>query len=128
MIEEIKKELSKKFQDFFTKDDILSILENVEKNAVLESMGYKIDGCNYVIEHNGKTTELPKKLFLLFRFLVLNKNRIMTRDQILNHVWGNDIIVLERTIDVHIRKLRERFPKNYFVTKKTIGYGWMEKN
>lgn len=128
MIEEIKKEFKKKFQDSFTKEDIFSILEDVEKNSVIESMGFKIDGSNYVVEHKGVKTKLPKKQFLLLRMLMFNKNKIMRRHQILNQVWGSDVIVGDRTIDVHIRKIRETLPGNYLITKKTIGYGWFEKN
>ena len=128
IMEEIRKAFAKRFQDSFTKEDVFSILDDVQSNSVIESMGFKINGSNYIVEHNGVKTKLPKKQFLLLRMLMFNKNKIMRRHQILNEVWGSDIIVGDRTIDVHIRKIRETLPGNYLITKKTIGYGWFEKD
>lgn len=126
MTEQIKQKLKRFQQDTFTKEEIISIVQEIEDQEVVESMGYKIDRYKYQIEHNSVKYKLPKKQFLLFRYLVVNKNRIVKREELLNKVWGTDVIVEPRTIDVHIRKLRETFPKNYFTTKKGIGYGWTE--
>lgn len=128
MTEAIKQKLKRFPKDTFTKDEIISIVQELEDQEVVESMGFKLDRNSYQIQHNSEYYKIPKKQFLLFRYLVVNKNRVVQREEILNKVWGTDVVVGERTIDVHIRKLREAFPKNHFTTKKGIGYGWDEKN
>ena len=128
MTEEIKKKLIRFPQETFTKDEIINLVQEIEDQEVVESMGFKLDKNSYQIEHNSTSYKVPKKQFMLFRYLVINKNRIVQREELLNKVWGSDIIVGERTIDVHIRKLREVFPKNHFTTQMGIGYGWNEKN
>jgi len=65
---------------------------------------------------------LPKKEFELLALLVSAPGRVFTRDFILNAVWGNDVIVGDRTIDVHIRKLREKIGDEFFKTIKGVGY------
>jgi two-component system alkaline phosphatase synthesis response regulator PhoP len=58
----------------------------------------------------------------LLAFLVQNPNKVYTRDDLLNHIWGTDVYVLSRTVDVHIRKLREKIGDSYIVTTKGVGY------
>ena len=65
---------------------------------------------------------LPKKEFELLELLVSRPGKVFTREQIMSIVWGNDAIVGERTIDVHIRKLREKLGNNYIRTVKGVGY------
>ena len=72
--------------------------------------------------NNGEVFNLPKKEFELLALLVSAPGRVFTREYILNAVWGNDVIVGDRTIDVHIRKLREKLGEELFKTIKGVGY------
>ena len=65
---------------------------------------------------------LPKKEFELLALLFSKPGKVFTRDVILNKVWGDDIIVGDRTIDVHVRKLREKLGDGYIKTVKGVGY------
>lgn len=81
----------------------------------------------FYIELNGIKLTLPKKEFELLETLANNPGKVYTRDQILAQVWGNDTIVGERTIDVHIRKLREKLGNDYIRTIKGVGYTFAER-
>ena len=65
---------------------------------------------------------LPKKEFELFLFLASKPGKVFKREVILDNVWGNEVVVGGRTIDVHIRKLREKIGEDYFQTVKGVGY------
>ena len=65
---------------------------------------------------------LPRKEFKLLTLLCSKPNKVFTRDEILNSVWGSEVVVGDRTIDVHIRKLREKIGSDYFKTVKGVGY------
>jgi len=84
--------------------------------------GLVIDKEKYVVTNNGEVFHLPKKEFELLALLVSAPGRVFTREYILNAVWGNDVIVGDRTIDVHIRKLREKLGEELFKTIKGVGY------
>ena len=86
-----------------------------------------IDRDRYVVELAGKELQLPKKEFELLELLASRPGKVFNRDQILAVVWGNDTIVGERTIDVHIRKLREKLGDAYIRTIKGVGYTFSEK-
>lgn len=81
-----------------------------------------IDREKYVVQFNNETIHLPRKEFELLALLVSKPNSVFERDHILNKVWGTEIVVGDRTIDVHIRKLREKFGNQKIVTVKGIGY------
>jgi two-component system alkaline phosphatase synthesis response regulator PhoP len=81
-----------------------------------------IDRDRYVVSVNENDIVLPKKEFELLELLASRPGKVYNRDQILNYVWGNDAIVGERTIDVHIRKLREKIGNDYIRTIKGVGY------
>jgi two-component system alkaline phosphatase synthesis response regulator PhoP len=86
------------------------------------SKGISIDKDRYVVLKNGEELTLPKKEFELLSLLMSQPGRVFTRESILSNVWGNDVIVGDRTIDVHIRKLREKLGDHYFKTVKGVGY------
>ena len=65
---------------------------------------------------------MPKKEFELLALLASKPNKVFKREDILNQVWGDDVIVGGRTIDVHIRKLREKIGENCLKTVKGVGY------
>ncbi len=81
-----------------------------------------IDKDNFRVSKAGQLFMLPKKEFDLLYLLASNTEKVFKRDEILEKVWGNDVIVGERTIDVHIRRLREKFGINSIQTLKGIGY------
>jgi two-component system, OmpR family, alkaline phosphatase synthesis response regulator PhoP len=76
----------------------------------------------YKIIMNGLEIALPRKEFELFYLLASKPGKVFKRDEILDKVWGNEVVVGGRTIDVHIRKLREKIGDDYFKTIKGVGY------
>lgn len=85
-----------------------------------------IDKNKYNVITNGNEINLPKKEFELLVLLTSNPDKVFTRDEIYNTIWGSDVIVGDRTIDVHIRKLREKIGDNHIQTIKGIGYRFIE--
>lgn len=86
----------------------------------------KIDREKFLITFKGNEIILPKKEFELLELLASRPGKVFNRDQILNIVWGDGAIVGERTIDVHIRKLREKLGNSYIRTIKGVGYTFNE--
>jgi two-component system, OmpR family, alkaline phosphatase synthesis response regulator PhoP len=84
--------------------------------------GIKIDREQYCIEKDGEKIYLPKKEFELLSLLSSKPGKVFTREHILSQVWGDDVVVGDRTIDVHIRKLREKLGDAYIKTVKGVGY------
>ena len=84
--------------------------------------GIVIDRERYVVLRDGQEMTLPKKEFELLSLLSSQPGRVFTREVILSSVWGNDVVVGDRTIDVHIRKLREKLGDKRFKTVKGVGY------
>lgn len=80
----------------------------------------------YVVEKNGAVIHLPRKEFELLALLASKPDYVFERDTILDKVWGSDIVVGDRTIDVHVRKLREKIGEHYIKTVKGIGYKFVE--
>jgi two-component system alkaline phosphatase synthesis response regulator PhoP len=81
-----------------------------------------IDRGSYTVDQSGKTITLPKKEFELLHFLAKNPNIVFSRDELLQNIWGADVFVLVRTVDVHIRKVREKIGDDYITTVKGVGY------
>ncbi len=81
-----------------------------------------IDKGSYTVDQSGKTITLPKKEFELLYFLAKNPNIVFSRDELLQNIWGADVFVLARTVDVHIRKVREKIGDDYITTVKGVGY------
>ncbi|MDP4827958.1 MAG: response regulator transcription factor, partial [Flavobacteriales bacterium] len=93
-----------------------------EANTSANSSGIVIDKDRYIVFKEGVELTLPKKEFELLSLLMSQPGRVFTREIILSSVWGNDVIVGDRTIDVHIRKLREKLGDSNFKTVKGVGY------
>ncbi len=81
-----------------------------------------IDRASYTITINGQEMVLPKKEFELLSFLASSPNKVFNRDELLQNIWGADVYVLARTVDVHVRKVREKIGENYISTVKGVGY------
>ena len=86
-----------------------------------------IDRDKFIVSIKGLEMYIPKKEFELLELLMSKPGKVFKRDQILSIVWGDDTIVGERTIDVHIRKLREKLGDAYIRTIKGVGYTFSEK-
>jgi two-component system alkaline phosphatase synthesis response regulator PhoP len=81
----------------------------------------------YIVERNGEVMHLPRKEFELLALLASRPGHVFERDTILEKVWGTDIVVGDRTIDVHVRKLREKIGEGMIKTIKGIGYKFVEQ-
>ena len=81
-----------------------------------------IDRTSYTVRLKGREISLPKKEFELLFFLAQNPNKVFSRDDLLQNIWGADVYVLSRTVDVHIRKVREKIGDDCIVTVKGVGY------
>ena len=102
---------------------IFKRIQKKENKSQLIDLGeIKIDRAKYLVFINKNEIQLPKKEFELFFLLASKPGDVFSRDEIMNKVWGSDIIVGDRTIDVHIRKLREKIGDLYFKTVKGVGY------
>lgn len=93
-----------------------------ERNQMVEESGITIDRERYVVWVDGREVVLPRKEFELLALLSEKPNYVFDRQTILDKVWGNDVVVGDRTIDVHIRKLREKVGEDCIKTVKGVGY------
>ena len=97
--------------------------QKAESGDTIEILDLSINRKNYTVTQAGeKSVVLPKKEFELLFFLAQTPNKVFSRDELLQKIWGADIYVLERTVDVHIRKLREKLGDRYIKTLKGVGY------
>jgi two-component system, OmpR family, alkaline phosphatase synthesis response regulator PhoP len=97
--------------------------EDTKKDIKVISIGeLEVDQDRYLVTRLGKEVHLPRKEFELLLLLVKRPGRVFTREDIYRAVWGEDVIVGDRTIDVHIRKLREKIGDEHIRTVKGVGY------
>jgi two-component system alkaline phosphatase synthesis response regulator PhoP len=96
--------------------------EPLESSSSINIGDLIINREEYKIVYSGKTIILPRKEFELLYLLASKPGKVFTRIEILDKVWGNEVIVGGRTIDVHIRKLREKIDDDLFKTIKGVGY------
>mgnify|MGYP005673001889 FL=1 len=97
---------------------------NSEKNApkTIDLGSIKINKEEYVVINDKKEILLPRKEFELLFLLATKPEKVFTREEIMNKVWGTQVIVGDRTIDVHVRKLREKIGEKHIKTLKGVGY------
>lgn len=81
-----------------------------------------IDRSSYTVTFKGRNIVFPKKEFELLSFLAQTPNKVYSRDDLLQNIWGSDVFVLARTVDVHVRKVREKIGDAYIATVKGVGY------
>lgn len=93
-----------------------------EEAGALEYGQLAIDLDKYQVRLKGKKLDLPRKEFELLTLLSSRPGKVFNREEILDRIWGNDVVVGGRTIDVHIRKLREKIGDDYIKTVKGVGY------
>jgi len=93
-----------------------------EETGILQVGDLKIDREKYLISHQGKEFVLARKEFELLALLAGKPGKVFLRNEILNQVWGTEVIVGDRTIDVHIRKIRQKLGLDCITTVKGVGY------
>jgi two-component system alkaline phosphatase synthesis response regulator PhoP len=91
-------------------------------SAQIKAGDLVIDRTSYTVRLKGREISLPKKEFELLFFLAQNPNKVFSRDDLLQNIWGADVYVLSRTVDVHIRKVREKIGDDCIATVKGVGY------
>lgn len=95
---------------------------NKTNSGILKIENITIDPERFMVQADGKDISLAKKEFELLYLLAIKPGRVFLRNEILNHVWGHDVIVGDRTIDVHIRKIRQKLGIDCITTVKGVGY------
>ena len=104
---------------------VKSLLRRLEDKSTENPQVFKditIDPNKYKVLKGGVEIKFAKKEFKLLQLLFSNIGKVFTRDEIMNTIWGTDVFVGDRTIDVHIRKLREKLGNNIIETIKGVGY------
>jgi two-component system alkaline phosphatase synthesis response regulator PhoP len=93
-----------------------------KENSIITIDDIVIDRSSYTVTLGEEKVNLPKKEFELLFFLAQNPGKVFSRDELLQNIWGSDVYVLARTVDVHIRKVREKIGEKYISTIKGVGY------
>ncbi len=101
-------------------------VQDTQDNLIIKQSNLVIDKEKYLVIKDDKELFLPKKEFELLVLLISKPDRVFTRDEIFSSVWGDNIIVGDRTIDVHIRKLREKIGEEHIKTIKGVGYKYVD--
>ena len=106
---------------------VLRRFDDSEQTAnKLEVHDLQIDKDRYIVLQEGNEFQLPRKEFELLFFLASRKGKVLDRQTLLNKVWGDNIYVVDRTVDVHVRKIREKLGYHYIETVKGVGYRFKE--
>ncbi|MBO6622127.1 MAG: response regulator transcription factor [Balneola sp.] len=100
--------------------------EKEEVSNILEVHNITIDRDRYIVYKEEEEFHLPRKEFELLFFLASRKGKVLDRQTLLNKVWGDNIYVVDRTVDVHVRKIREKLGDHYIETVKGVGYRFKE--
>ncbi len=103
-----------------------SLASGRNDDGVVKIKDLTINRSSYSVHKGKKNVVLPKKEFELLHFLAKSPNKVFSRDDLLSNIWGSDVYVVARTIDVHIRKLREKIGNKYITTIKGVGYKFSE--
>ena len=106
---------------------LLRRFKDVEStDTLLEFPNLRIDREKYKVTLNGEELFIPRKEFELFFLLASKPGKVFKREKIMDKIWGSDVVVGDRTIDVHIRKLREKLGDHWFKTIKGVGYTFVQ--
>ena len=110
---------------------VKGLLRRLKKESILESTievgDLVIDRDEYKVKISGKPLILPRKEFELLYLLASKPEKVFKRGKIMQSIWGSDVVVGDRTIDVHMRKLREKIGDSYFKTVKGVGYKFVNQ-
>lgn len=118
--------------DYVTKPvrlrSLIHRIQALAKRKGAQTMGitrigpFEIDREKFILIKDGVEIKLPKKEFELVGLLAGMEGRVVTREKIFEQIWGNDVVVVDRTIDVHIRRIRMKIGENHIQTFKGVGY------
>ncbi|MCT4664504.1 MAG: response regulator transcription factor [Flavobacteriales bacterium] len=97
-------------------------IQQEDNSLIIDIKDLKIDREQYLVFKGSKQIELPRKEFELLLLMASKPGKVFNREEIFSNIWGHDVVVGGRTIDVHIRKLREKIGDGYIKTIKGIGY------
>ncbi|MGN8225429.1 response regulator transcription factor [Gracilimonas sp. BCB1] len=100
--------------------------ETTEDIDRLDVHDLSIDKDRYIVTRGDEEFHLPRKEFELLYYLASRKGKVRDRQTLLNKVWGDNIYVVDRTVDVHVRKIREKLGDHYIETVKGVGYRFKE--
>mgnify|MGYP006275960889 CR=1 FL=1 len=100
--------------------------EAEQDKSIIETSDLTIDKEKYLVQKGDKELILPKKEFELLLLLISKPDKVFTREEIFSRVWGENVVVGDRTIDVHIRKLREKIGGEHIKTVKGVGYKYVD--
>ena len=107
---------------------IRRIVRPYSKEVVqVPAKGFMIDRDRYMVFVDGREIAMPRKEFELLMLLSSKPDKVFTREDIFRLVWGNRLVVGDRTIDVHVRKIREKIGDNFIVTVKGVGYKFVDR-
>lgn len=102
---------------------VQAILKRIDESAPAASAaGIAVDRERYTVTRNGREVSLPRKEFALLDLLYSSPGKLFSREEIYTKIWGTEVVVGDRTIDVHIRKLRQKIGDERIVTVKGVGY------
>ena len=112
-----------KYEGVFAKKDFLLRFDQNKKVSTIIQLGdLEIDREKYIIRNKGDEIVLARKEFELLSLLAGKPGKVFLRQEILNQIWGTEVIVGDRTIDVHIRKIRQKLNLDCISTVKGVGY------
>ena len=123
---QFKIEIINSEKSLYTKQEILGMMEEIEESNTqkLESKDVIVNRDEYTVEYKGVKRRLPRKVTELISYFICNEGKSITRDKILNDIWGSDVIVGDRTVDVHVRLIRKNLFDKCITTVKGVGYKW----
>lgn len=127
IINNLIKDIQEWNKESFTKQEILDLLIRQE-HPILESNGVKADPNRRIISVNNTDHYVPKKVFELIYYFISRKGKLIRRSEFLSDVWGDDVVIGHRTVDVHIRKVRKVIGDHHIISHKGVGYSWVEKH
>jgi two-component system alkaline phosphatase synthesis response regulator PhoP len=106
----------------------LELEKNTKVDEVIKFKNLEVDSITHSVKINKKEIFFPKKEFQLLHFLIANRGRVFSRESLLNQIWGENIYVVDRTVDVHVAKVREKLGEynDYIETIKGLGYRFKE--
>jgi DNA-binding response OmpR family regulator len=130
LAENIIREIEQSEKETFGREEVLQIIKYYTSSHCkpdLESNGILVSPEKHAIYINGKKKMAAKRVFDLLYYLIENKNQVSTKENILRDVWGTDVCVSPRTIDVHIRKIKIALEDDDCIKSiKRVGYKWVK--
>ena len=120
------RELVARIKAIFRRIEELKIDKNKIKDEIIVMGDFKIDISRHEVEFKNKKISLTLKEFELLRYLILNQGRVLSRDLLLEKIWGYEYAGDTRTVDVHIRRLRKKSSSDYIETFRGVGYKFVK--